>query len=222
MDACFGGSRNTAGFRQCIRTGLLPPPTHLTYEGLFSELKFNVGKRTDKVLDLQYGYSRFQFGNSKFDSNINDYLALFVKGKADGQDREDDVRLNLVICLDVSGSMGGGLGTTNNSNQQHKNRLQLSIEAVKMLISKIKPNDSIGMVTFNNSGHVVFQCTYKKNIDSELFDKMDKITCGGGTTIIDGFNKSNDLLKNWIQAHPGDICENRVVMLTDVCDEGLS
>jgi len=51
---------------------------------------------------------------------------------------------------------------------------------------------------------------------------MDKITCGGGTTIIDGFNKSNDLLKNWIQAHPGDICENRVVMLTDVCDEGLS
>jgi len=115
-----------------------------------------VGKRTDKVLDLQYGYSRFQFGNSKFDSNINDYLALFVKGKADGQDREDDVRLNLVICLDVSGSMGGGLGTTNNSNQQHKNRLQLSIEAVKMLISKLKPNDSIGMVTFNNSGHVVF------------------------------------------------------------------
>jgi hypothetical protein len=109
----FGGSRNTVGFTECIRTGLLPPSTHLTYEGLFNELKFNMGKRTDKVVDLHYGYSRFQFVNSKFDSNINDYLALFVKGKADGQDREEDVRLNLVICLDVSGSMGGGLGTEN-------------------------------------------------------------------------------------------------------------
>lgn len=69
-----------------------------------------MGPKTDKVLDLHFGYSRFQFVNSKFDNTINDYLALFVKGKADGQDRDDNVRLNLVICLDVSGSMSGGLG----------------------------------------------------------------------------------------------------------------
>lgn len=69
-----------------------------------------MGPKTTKVMDMHYGYSRFQFLNSKFDSTINDYLALFLKGKADGEEREDDVILNLVVCLDVSGSMGSSLG----------------------------------------------------------------------------------------------------------------
>ena len=82
------------------------------------------------------GYSRFQFIKSQFDSNINDYLALFMKGKADGEEREENVKLNLVICLDISGSMGSGLGGNPFEYQGHKNRLNLSIEAIKMLIAK--------------------------------------------------------------------------------------
>ena len=78
------GSRNVVGFTNSVKAGILPPHTHLTYEGLFNELKYNVGPKTEKDLDLHYGYSRFQFMDSQFDSQINDYLALFLKGKADG------------------------------------------------------------------------------------------------------------------------------------------
>ena len=78
------GARNTVGFTSGVKRGILPPHTHLTYEGLFNELKYNVGPKTDKVVDLHFGYSRFQFINSEFDSSVNDYLALFMKGKDDG------------------------------------------------------------------------------------------------------------------------------------------
>lgn len=59
--------------------------------------------------DLHFGYARYQFSKSSHDKNINDYLALFVKGNKDGEDR-DGRPLNALICLDISGSMGGGLG----------------------------------------------------------------------------------------------------------------
>ena len=71
----FTGSRNTAGFSATIASSTnitshptykmnastLPPPTHLSYEGLFNELRFNVGPKTDKDIDIHHGYARFQF-----------------------------------------------------------------------------------------------------------------------------------------------------------------
>ena len=217
----FSGARNVAGFTNTLKAGMLPPHTHLTYEGLFNGLKYNVGPKTDKIVDLHFGYSRFQFADSQFDSSINDYLALFMKGKGDGEEREDDIRLNLVVCLDVSGSMSCGLGSM---VQEHlgQNRLALSIEAIKMLISKLKPNDSMGMVVFNNNATTVFECTSKRNISSEIFERLDSIRAGGGTTIINGFKHSTELLRNWMETHRKEgKGENRVIMLTDVCDPSI-
>lgn len=216
------GARNSVGFANSVQAGILPPHTHLTYEGVFNEIKFNVGPKATKTLDLHFGYSRFQFTESQFDNSINDYLALFLKGKADGEERQDSVRMNLVICLDISGSMGGGLGGDPLAYQPHSSRLHLSIEAIKMLIAKLKPNDSMGLVVFNNSASTVFECTYKKNITAEIFERLDRIRSGGGTTIIHGFEKSKELLSTWIKDHNDPKAENRVIMLTDVCDENFS
>eukprot|EP00178_Gracilaria_changii_P008712 TRINITY_DN26179_c0_g1_i2.p1 TRINITY_DN26179_c0_g1~~TRINITY_DN26179_c0_g1_i2.p1 ORF type:complete len:100 (-),score=7.70 TRINITY_DN26179_c0_g1_i2:824-1123(-) len=97
--------------------------------------------------------------------------------------------------------MGGGLGSYEENGQKHRSRLSLSIEAVKMLISKLKPNDSIAMVTFNNQANTIFECTFKKDIDSDIFARMDQISAGGGTNIINGFHRSNELLRKWIETH---------------------
>lgn len=84
---CFG-ALNTRGFSAQIEEGRLPEPTHLTYEGVFNEIKFDVGQVPELPLDLQLGYSRYQFIDSIHDKKINDYLALFVKGSKDGKDRD--------------------------------------------------------------------------------------------------------------------------------------
>lgn len=112
-------------------------------------------------LDLQIGYARYQFPNSCYDKNINDYLALFVKGQKDGKDR-DERPLNATICLDVSGSMGGGLGS---GNSEYKTRLSLSKEAIMMFISKLRPNDSFGLITFENFAKVIIPQTRVSDLD---------------------------------------------------------
>ena len=38
------GALNTKGFTSQIQYGVLPEPTHLPYEGVFNEIKFDVGK----------------------------------------------------------------------------------------------------------------------------------------------------------------------------------
>jgi hypothetical protein len=214
---CMMGARNTRGFSAAVSNSSLPDVTHLTYEGVFNEIKFDLGKRTDKIVDLHIGYSRYQFPRSKFDSGVNDYLALFLKSSRDGADR-DETPINALICLDISGSMGGGLG----SNQKSfLSRLKLSVEAIKMFISKLRPNDSVGLTTFNNSGQVVFAPTYKRDLPESVYTQLNSITSGGGTTIRSGFELSKKLLTSFVKENECVGCENRIIMLTDVGDNSI-
>lgn len=106
---CLMGARNTRGFSTALESNQLPPPTHITYEGIFNELKFDVGQKTKDPMDLHLGYARYQFADSHRDPSINDYLALFLKSERDGSER-DSKPMNATILLDISGSMGGSLG----------------------------------------------------------------------------------------------------------------
>ncbi len=87
MECCMG-SFNTAGFSSQIESGNLPNETHIAYEGLFNEIKFDVGKKTDLPKDIHFGYARYQFSESPHDNKVNDYLALFLKSNKDGADRD--------------------------------------------------------------------------------------------------------------------------------------
>ena len=107
MDCCFGDI-NTKGFTSCLQNRSLPQESHFSYGGCFNELKFSIGPRAVKPLELHLGYARAQNQHSMFDNQINNYLTIFTKGNKDGQDRDDRV-LNSVIILDISGSMGSGL-----------------------------------------------------------------------------------------------------------------
>lgn len=87
--------------------------------------------------------------------------------------------------MDISGSMSGSL-----ENGSKKSRLELSIEAIKMFISKLRLNDSVGMILFNTGAKVVFEPMFKKDFDEKFFAELDKLKAGGGTTIASGLFKS--------------------------------
>jgi hypothetical protein len=78
------GAGNTAAFSSSISSGYLPSTDHLTYDGLFNEIDFPVGPKTEDVIDIAYGFARVMNPNSLDDSKVNDYLALFLKGNTDG------------------------------------------------------------------------------------------------------------------------------------------
>ena len=83
MQKAFGAG-NTVGFSSSISSGYLPPPDHITYEGLFNEIDFAIGPKTNDVIDIVHGFTRYMNPHSLVDQSINDYLALFLKGNTDG------------------------------------------------------------------------------------------------------------------------------------------
>lgn len=110
MKACFA-SFNTKGFSSAVQnhtSSNLPDHTHLTYDGCFNELKYSIGPKAKKPMELHLGYARAQNQHSFFDSEIRDFLTIFTKGEKDGEDRDSRI-FNSVIILDISGSMSGGL-----------------------------------------------------------------------------------------------------------------
>jgi Mg-chelatase subunit ChlD len=69
-----------------------------------------------------------------------------------------------------------------------------------MLISKLKPNDSVSLVIFNDEATTVFDQTLKSDLGMATFDYLNNIHAGGGTTIINGFKKSKEILDKWISS----------------------
>lgn len=118
MNACFA-SFNTKGFSSALSNpyvAALPAETHITYDGCFNELKYSIGAKATKRMELYLGFARAQNSESYFDKDINNFLAVFTKGSKDGEDRDDRV-LNAVIVLDISGSMGGSLTSKGEGNR---------------------------------------------------------------------------------------------------------
>lgn len=121
-----------------------------------------------------------------FDKQINDYLAIFTKGNKDGEDR-DARSINAVIILDVSGSMGSGL-----NSQGEGCRIVLAKQAILMFFSKLRPNDSFSLITFNNTAKVIIPLEKVKSINfDQLTNKLSEINASGGTTLSSGLNAAN-------------------------------
>ena len=222
MQACFA-SFNTKGYASSLQNSssrALPSETHITYDGCFNELKYSIGPKAQKPMELHLGYARAQNSESSFDAGVNNYLTIFTKGRKDGEDRDDRV-LNSVIILDISGSMGGSL-TSKGEGQ----RLELAKEAIIMFFSKLRPNDSFGLVTFNNSGHVLIPVTKKSHLEMDhVVTTVRAISTNGGTTLMSGFNIAHECLAHFLSINEmteSSKMENRMIMLTDIEDNSIA
>ena len=166
------------------------------------------------------GYAKYQFSKSNTDDRVNDYLGIFLKSRKDGSDRDHTV-LNATICLDISGSMAGNLSM---GNQSHQNRLMISTEAIKMFYSNLRPEDSLGLVIFNHNAYVLMEQTMKKHIvEEELFNTLNELKPSGTTSLQNGFEMAEKVLRAYnSKTETKHVSENRIVMVTDVCDNSVS
>lgn len=121
-------------------------------------------------------------------------MAIFTKGNKDGEDR-DARSLNAVVILDVSGSMGSGL-----TSKGEGCRIVLAKEAILMLFSKLRPNDSFSLITFNNSATVIIPLSKVSSINfDELTNRLSVINASGGTTLSSGLNAANEQFSNFFK-----------------------
>ena len=234
-----GGAKDVGNFRENIKQGYLPLPTDLTYEGLFYDYFFDTGKseECDKLFCPSYSYA---VSKDPFSSNDDYYLAV---GLNSGMKESDFKRkkLNLVVVLDISGSMSSPFDNyyyDQFGNQQNlkvpsleesnKSKMEVAREAVVGLLGHLNDEDRFGMVLFDDIAYLGKPLSSIGNTDVESLKKhILELEPMNSTNMEEGMKMGTDLFKEYLNADQ-DEYENRIIFLTDAMpntgdssDEGL-
>ena len=68
-----------------------------------------------------------------------------------------------------------------------------------MFFSKLRPDDSFGLTTFNNQGHNIIPVTRKSNLEMEyVVSTVRAINTNGGTTLMSGFDTAHNDLQRYL------------------------
>ncbi len=85
--------------------------------------------------------------------------------------------LEIVVAMDISGSMGAAIEDLKT--------------AVRQFIARLKPTDQVTLVAFNQE---MFVLTQRESDQAKLSAAIDRLTAWGGTTLYDVIIQSLDLL----------------------------
>ena len=220
-----GGAKDIDNFRKNIENNYLPLPTDITYEGIYYDYFFDTGETEvcQKLFCPSYSYavSRDPLSNEE-----EYYLQVGLNSGIKETDFQRK-KLNLVIVLDISGSMSSPFnryyydqfGSRNEKEMDDddygKNKMQIANEAVVRLLDNLNEDDSFGMVLFDNQAYLAKPLNLVGKTDmNAIKGHILELQARGGTNMEAGYRKGTDLFKNSHLRNP-DEYENRIIFLTD-------
>jgi len=218
-----GGAKDISNFRENILQDYLPLPSDVTYEGLFYDYYFDTGKALEckKLFCPSYSYA---VSKDPFSLQPQYYLSVGLNsGLTDFQRK----KLNLVVVLDFSGSMGSPFDEyyydrfgnkveqKGDDSSISKTKMQIADESVVALLDHLKPEDRFGMVLFSDDAFLVDPLTSvaDKNPD-RLKSRILNIKETYGTNMEAGMKEGTALFDRFLQADKSEY-ENRIIFLTD-------
>jgi Ca-activated chloride channel family protein len=218
-----GGAKDISNFRENILQDYLPLPSDVTYEGLFYDYYFDTGKALEckKLFCPSYSYA---VSKDPFSQQPQYYLSVGLNsGMTDFQRK----KLNLVVVLDFSGSMGipfdeyyydrfgNKVEQKDDETSISKTKMQIADESVVALLDHLKPEDRFGMVLFSDDAFLVDPLTSvaDKNLD-RLKSRILNIKETYGTNMEAGMQMGTSLFDRFLQADKSEY-ENRIIFLTD-------
>lgn len=105
----------------------IPDESSLTYEGIINENDFQIESQTDQVFDCEISQAETI---NPINNKRELWLGFLTKSVYDGIGLREPI--DIVICLDVSGSMSMII-----RNKQLKTRIDLAIEATIKLLDRL-------------------------------------------------------------------------------------
>lgn len=223
-----GGAKDINNLRENIKNNFLPIPTDVTYEGLFYDYLFDTGAQEpcQKLFCPSYtsAISKDPF------SGQDDYL--LAVGLNSGIQQKDFARkkLNLIIVLDISGSMSSPfnryyydqfgtkreLFTEDESEKDMtKTKMQVAAESAVALLEHLNPEDSFGMVLFDDVSYLAKPLRKIGYTDMEAIKgHILELRPQGGTNMSAGMKEATDQFNDYLGAN-SDEFENRIIFLTD-------
>jgi len=220
-----GGAKDINNFRENIRNNYLPLPTDITYEGLFYDYYFDTGMQetTRKLFSPSYS---FAVTRDPLSWETDYYLSV---GLNSGMREEDFARkkLNLIIVLDVSGSMGeqynqyyyDRFGNRQDAYEgegiTRLTKMQSAANAVVDILDQLNWDDRFGIVSFNNNAFIEQPMEYVRYTDmNDVKNDILDIRAGGGTNMSAGMELGAAQLANFYESDSYEY-ENRIIFLTD-------
>jgi Ca-activated chloride channel family protein len=218
-----GGAKDIANFRENIKNNYLPLPTDITYEGLFYDYYFDTGvtEPQDKLFYPSYSSA---VSRDPISGAVEYYLSV---GLNSGMKASDFARkkLNLVVVLDISGSMSSPFDTYYYDQSGHvrelpdeessKTKIQVATESVVALLGHLGDDDSFGMVLYNDYAYVAKPLNPVSETDMDAIENhILHIEADGSTNLDAGMQTATGLFDDLKEANP-DEYENRIIFLTD-------
>lgn len=221
-----GGAKDINNFRENIENGYLPLPTDVTYEGLFYDYYFDTGDSgdCDSLFCPAYSYA---VAGDPFCGVREYYLAVGLNSGMKQSDFERK-KLNLVIVLDISGSMssafdryyydryGNRVELEGSREDFSRTKMEIATESVVALLEHLDDDDRFGMVLFNGSAHLAKPLNLVGETDMDAIeDHVLALRAEGSTNMEAGIEMATDMYDEFLGYYDQSEYENRIIFLTD-------
>lgn len=191
----FSADVDTASYafmRRQLTSGRLPPPQAVRVEEMVNYFPYRYAapkaRNQPFAVTTEVMPSPWKTGNQ--------LLHVAVRG-FDLQQAERPP-LNLVLLIDVSGSMGGS------------DRLPLLLQGLRLFADQLRENDRVSIVTYANGTQVALEPTLGRD-KQKIVDALDGLRAAGGTAGGDGLQRAYALAER----HRDPKAVNRVILATD-------
>jgi len=178
--------------RRSINNGVLPPKDAVRIEEMINYFPYDYAlpeSKTEPFLPNIAVYdSPWKAGNKIMHIGIKGYDAV----------SETRPRANLVFLLDTSGSMNA------------PDRLPLLINAMKLLVEKLDPNDTVGIVTYAGRAGTVLEPT-KASDKHKIINALEQLRSSGSTAGAAGIQKAYAMAEDSFDKN----AVNRIILGTD-------
>ena len=229
MGFAVGGAKDIGNFRENIRSGYLPKPSDLTYEGLFYDYFFETGPSKNCKQLFCPAYTK-AISKDPFSLGEEYYLAVGLNSGMTASDFKRK-RLNLVIVLDISGSMGSPFNRYHNggkqgvrementvSNEEEEDwsstKLEIATRSINNLLKHLEPTDRLAMVLFDDRAEIAKPFRMVKDTDMEAIKShILELNSRGGTNMSAGMQAASDQFDS-LETDPASD-ESRIIFLTD-------
>jgi len=218
-----GGAKRIAAFRRNIEEGYLPQPESLAYEGLFYNYYFDTGG--DGSCDSLFcpSYSPAVTADP-LSGETERYLTVGLNSGLDAS-QFDRKKLNLVVVLDISGSMSSPFSEyyyDQYGNEQtpegdtDRPKIEVARDALVALTEQLRAGDRLGVVLYDDESAVAkpLRPVEATDMDAIRDHIREDIRAGGGTNLDAGLADATELLSEYEDADQSTY-ENRMVVITD-------
>lgn len=221
-----GGANDVNNFRENVNNGYLPTPTDITHEGIFYDYTFDTGLQ-EECTDLFCPSYTTAVSPDPFSSSTEYFLSVGLNSGIKQEDFERK-KLNLIVVLDISGSMGSSFNRyyydqfrTDRANVadveefDNRSKMEIANESVVALLDHLGPDDRFGMVLFESSTYTAKGLRSTESTDmNAIKNHILEVTPRGGTNMEAGYRAGTALLQEFKDLDK-DEYENRIIFLTD-------